>query len=486
MALDEATRAEGSAAVRDRLGRLQTAVEAGGNYFDPFVAARAQEDLRRAHDRMQLGTDLTVVALVGGTGSGKSTLFNAITGLQFADSGELRPTTDRAAACVYNADATDLLDYLEVDPARRIEHTSILTEGTEDLDGLVLLDLPDHDSVRVGHSMQVERLIPMVDTLIWVLDPQKYADQILHQNYLTNLATRRHNIVVVLNQVDTIDEAGTQLIIDDLRALLAKDGLDDVPVLPTSALEGIGIEAVLDELRKAIHGPSATALTAASELDAIAGRLTFNIGSSEADVRGRERDEIIDRISEASGVPAVAQSVRNAGHSLSATALVEPQRPGNSMVTAVRDTWTGYVKSGLPTLWQEAAVANVASPERIRSSIGSALKKVDVPQVDRSSARVMIGVGVVTAIVALVLAIIGVPSGTGARLAIAIAGLAIGVGLYFFARRQLASQADEKADRYQSQARAAIADVVDETLVVPTESVIEQHKVTREALESFK
>ena len=143
-----------------RLQALQRAVAAGGRFFDPFVASRAQDDLRRAQERMRVGIDTTVAALVGGTGSGKSTMFNAITELNFADQGDIRPTTERAAACTFNVDATELLNYLEVDADRRIEHSSILTAGKDNLDGLVLLDLPDHDSVQLAHSAQVDRLLP--------------------------------------------------------------------------------------------------------------------------------------------------------------------------------------------------------------------------------------------------------------------------------------------------------------------------------------
>ena len=54
----------------------------------------------------------------------------------------------------------------------------MLDTGREDrdLDGLVLLDLPDHDSTEVAHHLEVDRLVQLADLLVWVLDPQKYAD----------------------------------------------------------------------------------------------------------------------------------------------------------------------------------------------------------------------------------------------------------------------------------------------------------------------
>ena len=486
MPLDEDTRAEGSAAVTDRLHRLQRAVAAGGRYFDPFVAARAQDDLHRTQDRMFLGTDLTVVALVGGTGSGKSSLFNAITGLQFADAGELRPTTEHVAACVYNADATALLDYLDVDPSRRINHESVLNADQAPLDGLVLLDLPDHDSVQIGHSVQVERLIPMVDLLVWVVDPQKYADQILHKSYLSALRQRSDAMVVVLNQIDTVPSDSREILLSDLRQLLDADGLSEVPVLIASALEGEGVGDIVNHIRSVVYGPSATARTAAAELDAIGARLAFNIGDSETDLRGQLRDDVVERIAGASGIGAVAESIRASGRSLTSTAISAPEQPGNSMVVAIRDTWLSRVRQGLPQVWAEAACAGVAPAERIRRSVGAALRGVLLPEINRVPMWTMAVVGALIALAGVVLAILGIPaSDLWMRVAVAVGGFVLGALLYLIGRRRLAAQAEASAADFVARASAAIGEVVDETLVDEPMKVLERHKATREALASF-
>ena len=70
-----------------------------------------------------------------------------------------------------------LLDWLEV--PRRHRHAP-----EPALDGLVLLDLPDHDSVKLEHRLEVDRLVGLVDVLVWVLDPEKYADAAVHDRYL--------------------------------------------------------------------------------------------------------------------------------------------------------------------------------------------------------------------------------------------------------------------------------------------------------------
>ncbi|OEV14290.1 hypothetical protein AN219_28215, partial [Streptomyces nanshensis] len=58
-------------------------------------------------------------------------------------------------------------------------------DGT--LSGLVLVDLPDHDSAAPGHREQVDRMLELVDAVVWVVDPEKYADALLHEDYLRRL-----------------------------------------------------------------------------------------------------------------------------------------------------------------------------------------------------------------------------------------------------------------------------------------------------------
>ncbi|OMG21489.1 GTPase, partial [Actinomyces naeslundii] len=79
-------------AVRDALRMCPTEVPAS-------LSIPAHKALDAVAQRLALGVDHTVIALFGGTGSGKSSLFNALTQLNFADVGARRPTTSRAAAC---------------------------------------------------------------------------------------------------------------------------------------------------------------------------------------------------------------------------------------------------------------------------------------------------------------------------------------------------------------------------------------------------
>src|SRR5690606_26435885 len=107
--------------------------------------------------------------------------------------------------------------------------------------GLILLDLPDHDSIEASHRLEVNRLVGLVDLLVWVLDPQKYADAAVHERYLRPLARHGDVTVVVLNQIDRLPPGAADACLADLRRLLAEDGLEGVRLVATSAVTGAGL-----------------------------------------------------------------------------------------------------------------------------------------------------------------------------------------------------------------------------------------------------
>ena len=93
-----------TAALTARVDALDRALAVGGARLAPSVVARVVATVDSVRERLELGVDHTVVALVGGTGSGKSSLFNAICRLDFADVGVRRPTTSEITACVWGDD----------------------------------------------------------------------------------------------------------------------------------------------------------------------------------------------------------------------------------------------------------------------------------------------------------------------------------------------------------------------------------------------
>jgi len=91
----------GSTDVLTKIEALEDATEAGHGRLDQVVLSEASQIVDRAGQRLRMSGDLTVVALAGATGSGKSSLFNALTGLDLAAIGTRRPTSSMPLACVW-------------------------------------------------------------------------------------------------------------------------------------------------------------------------------------------------------------------------------------------------------------------------------------------------------------------------------------------------------------------------------------------------
>ena len=231
----------------------------------PEILAPAEMLSGRAAERLTLSGDHTIVALAGATGSGKSSLFNALTDLELAGVGVRRPTTSWALACAWGPDgAQGLLEWMGIPPRHQVSRMSMLDHSAEDtkLDGLVLLDLPDHDSTEVSHHLEMDRLIKYADLLVWVLDPQKYADAAIHDRYIRPMASYADVTLVVLNQIDRIPFEQRERALTDVKRILADEGLPDVTVIGVSATRGDGVEDLKREMATRIRAKSSAKVPA--------------------------------------------------------------------------------------------------------------------------------------------------------------------------------------------------------------------------------
>ncbi|MEV5496898.1 YfjP family GTPase [Nonomuraea fuscirosea] len=305
-----------------RLAALREAAELAEGRLPEQVVSGARAVADRAGVRRELSIEHTVAALAGATGSGKSSLYNALAGQDLADVGVTRPTTSAAQAALWDGDgAGPLLDWLDV-PKRHAadghaDHADTRTDAGADLSGLVLLDLPDHDSIRLSHRLEVDRLVEQVDLLIWVVDPQKYADAALHERYLRPLAGHRDVMLVVLNQVDRLPAPAVERCLADLRRLLDEDGLAGVPVLAVSARTGEGVRELRSLLRERVAERASWSARLAADITAAADHLAPPEARGEPvaatkRMQGAERT-LTGALSTAAGVPLVVQAVAK-GH----------------------------------------------------------------------------------------------------------------------------------------------------------------------------
>ena len=298
-----------------RVDGLDRAVRAARGRIDEAVVDDAGKVVERAAGRLTLSANHTVVALAGATGSGKSSTFNALTELELSAVGVRRPTTSWATACVWGREgAEELLEWLGIPARHQVTRDSMLSTGREDeaLRGVVLLDLPDHDSTEVSHHLEVERLVQLADMLVWVLDPQKYADAAIHDRFLKPLASHRDVMLVVLNHIDTVPEDRRQGMLDDVRRLLEADGLAGVPVLPVSARHGWGIDELRDQIARRVAEKKATRSRLEADVKAAAQRLEEASGTGKTRTLSKERVAALDdAFAEAAGVPTVVKAVED-------------------------------------------------------------------------------------------------------------------------------------------------------------------------------
>ena len=120
----------------------------------------------------------------------------------------------------------------------------------------------------------MNRIVELADLLVWVVEPQKYADAALHGGYLRPLATHGGSMAVVLNQIDLLATNETDALQHDTARLLAEDGLIGTPVLAISARTGAG----LDELRELLARRVASRKAAT-------GRLSADVAAAAASLR---------------------------------------------------------------------------------------------------------------------------------------------------------------------------------------------------------
>jgi len=190
--------------------------------------------------RLGFPSDVYVLAFVGGTGVGKSSLLNALAGSPVSPASALRPTTAHPVAWIPRAardDLAGLLAWLEV--------TDVREHDQAPWGSVAILDLPDMDSVATAHREVVERVLPKVDAVAWITDPEKYHDAVLYDHFLRRWLTRLARQAIVVNKADRLSADDVERVRLDLErdlrhGLAGRSGRDDstVPIIAVSATGG--------------------------------------------------------------------------------------------------------------------------------------------------------------------------------------------------------------------------------------------------------
>lgn len=511
-------------ALLSRVGLLDQVV-AQGDRLPSLLLQRSADVAATARARLGHGTSHTVVALAGGTGSGKSSLFNALAGEAISTVGVRRPTTSVTHAAVYGEGAEALLDWLEID------HRHRMTSG--ELDGLVLLDLPDHDSTATAHVAEVDRLVEVVDAFCWVVDPQKYADAALHEGYLRSFAGHAAVTMVALNQIDRLPTAADrQACLAHLGTLLTADGFVGVRVLPVSAATGEGVPELRRELTARVAERRAVVARINADLDWLATDLAAACGDrTPSPVTAPERLRVIDaavvaasgadveaavdagfrhRSSLAVGWPPL-RWVRNlkpdplkrlgldyARPKSSASGLASGLAPGPVRRTAIGTNTLGVAQleaagrdlarsavHGLAPTWQDHVTGRVvAAVADLPDSLDAAVSSLELPiappkwwavagLLQRLVSAAML-VGLLWLALIVVLAWLKVPAlplpkwrGWPAPTLLAIGGALAGLLIAFLGRRLAILGGRRRANKARKDLRRAVEGVIDTKVITP-------------------
>lgn len=305
--------------LRSRLDALRELVGLSRARLDNQTLAEAARVLDEATARRKLSGQHTVVAIAGATGSGKSQLFNTLAGVPISETGVRRPTTAAPIACSWSDGAATLIDRLGI-PGRLRRRPLQSAEAEAQLRGLVLIDLPDHDSAAVQHREHVDRVLKLVDAVIWVVDPEKYADAALHERYLRPMAGHAEVMIVVLNQTDRLPAEATEQILDDLRRLLDEDGIalgefgePGASVLALSALTGDGVDDLRETLGKIVAERGAAGRRVSADVDAAAvGLRPVYAAGQGVGLSEEAREEFSGRLADAVGATAAGEAAERA------------------------------------------------------------------------------------------------------------------------------------------------------------------------------
>jgi hypothetical protein len=153
------------------------------------------------------------VIFVGGTGTGKSTLFNTLCGESLSRTGVERPKTSGPIAYAHKrcsiepgfpleeipVEVAGYADANAAPSAGRPGHLVAFIHVREDWSHLVLLDTPDMDSVEPRNLASVETFYRFADAVVFVTSQDKYADDVPYR-FLVRIAKDRTPCFLLVNK----------------------------------------------------------------------------------------------------------------------------------------------------------------------------------------------------------------------------------------------------------------------------------------------
>lgn len=216
----------------------------------------------------------------------------------------------------------------------------------ERLGSVAILDLPDIDSIAREHRARVDELLPRVDAVAWVVDPEKYKDQVLHDAYLRSWMRRLGRQIVVLNRTDIVSPSDAARVREDLVDELRASGLPEVPVALTRAREGAaGVGDLRHWLESEVEAKRVVAGRIGAEIRAAVRELARRGGAEDPKARpiASEARRAVALGDVARGVLAVVDVPGLSAQAAAATRLVARESGAGPLgiVTSLIYRWSG-------------------------------------------------------------------------------------------------------------------------------------------------
>jgi energy-coupling factor transporter ATP-binding protein EcfA2 len=175
-----------------------------------------------------------LVALVGSTGAGKSTLMNTIVGKQVSATGIRRPTTNSPVLACNPDDMRWFAENVFLPTLPRVRQQGLAMPGRDGLlvlaaselmpKGVAILDTPDIDSVVEAHHEFAHQFLDASDLWLFVTTARRYADAAVWET-LKDARDRGAALAVALSRVPPASAGELSTHFD---SMLAANGLGDV------------------------------------------------------------------------------------------------------------------------------------------------------------------------------------------------------------------------------------------------------------------
>ena len=203
----------GSAEVKAERGKLLSQID---DYLLPRVRRSAAPVL---------------VALVGSTGAGKSTLVNSIVGANVSATGVRRPTTNSPVLACHPDEIDWFAENNFLPTLPRVRQEGLARPGRDGLlvlaasegmpRGIALLDTPDIDSVVQAHHEFAYQFLDASDLWLFMTSASRYADGPVWE-ILQHARDRKASLGVVLSR---IPQAYRTELVDHFNAMLDANGI---------------------------------------------------------------------------------------------------------------------------------------------------------------------------------------------------------------------------------------------------------------------